>query len=568
MSRIFATLFFGYLLLSLAGCGTTMTKQEGNSFSDIAEHNYLQQDIGSDDWMQPLQQSSLKLLSQDIALDISDEEIETSEEIVKVEHVEPTKTVAKTEKVETTKPVEKVSTKRVEVKTKIRKKVETKKVAKAKPVKVIVKTRNLTKHVSRSKKNKKNGRYTNVWDRIEDGYQLAQHNSRVQHYIDYYTKHKSYFKRLSKNARPYLYFITEEIEKRGMPMELAFVPAVESAFKPNALSHKHAAGLWQFTPGTGKHFGLRQNTWYDARRDAVASTQAALEYLEYLHKFFDGDWLVALAAYNWGEGNVKRAIRKNKSKGLATDYWSLKLPKETRQYVPKLLAIAHVVAHRDRYGVAMKKIRNRPYLEQIQLTSNAQIDLVETAKLAGLSTNEFKRLNSGYRRGMTDPKKARHVVTLPIGKARGFKRKLAQIPLKAVLPVKVAMSQDDETKAVNLAGSKTHHRIRRGETLATVAKKYDMTIHKLRKLNKNINPRRLKIGQRIALIDKSSVETKATQTDDNKGKKIVHTVKPGDSLWGIAKNYKISIDKLTQWNSLSKAAKLKLGQQLTIWADG
>ena len=184
---------------------------------------------------------------------------------------------------------------------------------------------------------------------MQAGFRLPNIESRdVQQYQKWSSQHPTYLKNLFERAEPFLYYILNELEKRNMPTEIALLPAIESAYKPNAVSKSKASGLWQFIPSTGKHYGLKQNWWYDGRRDVIASTDGAIKYLKYLNNMFDGDWLHALAAYNSGEGRVMRAIKKNKREGKPTDFWSLALPKETRAYVPKLLALADILRHQDK----------------------------------------------------------------------------------------------------------------------------------------------------------------------------------------------------------------------------
>jgi len=266
----------------------------------------------------------------------------------------------------------------------------------------------------------------NLWNRIPRGYKLsAIDNYQIQKEIRKFVSNPSYFWNISTKARPYLYHIVAEVERRGIPLEIALLPAIESAFKPTALSHKSAAGLWQFIPATGRDYGLVQNRWYDGRRDITKSTKAALTYLQYLHDLFGDDWALALAAYNYGEGNVRKAIRRNRARGKPTDFWSLKLPRETRQYVPKLLALARIVANPQRYGVRLQPIANQRYFKQVNI--NRPIDLSLAAQLASMPLSEFKLLNPGYRRDTTAPR-GPYYLTLPVNKVAQFRQRLAKVP--------------------------------------------------------------------------------------------------------------------------------------------
>ncbi|MEK7991797.1 MAG: transglycosylase SLT domain-containing protein [Thiotrichaceae bacterium] len=376
-----------------------------------------------------------------------------------------------------------------------------------KPVKVKVNVRGIKAHKKRTKSKNKD-----LWDRIYDGYSLTHvSNPRIDAAIERYTKSSYYFPKISKQAKPYLYHIVQEIEKRGLPLELALLPAIESAYEPSAYSHMKAAGLWQFTPGTGKHFGLKQNVWYDERRDIMTSTDAALSYLKYLHKFFDGDWLLAIGAYNCGEGNMRKAVRRNKRAGKPTDFWSLDLPEETKAFVPKILAVARVVVDPKKYGVRVNYISNTPYLQTVEI--DKQIDLSVAAKFAGLSAHEFKRLNPGYRRHATGPN-GPYQLALPISKVAHFKRKLKKVTLKDLMP----------------------------------------------------NP---ELAQLELKVDKKQGKRVSKKVDKNSNKhEHVHTVRSGDSLWEIARQYQVSVSKLTSWNKISKRQTLRLGQKLTIWQDG
>jgi membrane-bound lytic murein transglycosylase D len=248
-----------------------------------------------------------------------------------------------------------------------------------------------------------------LWARIRDGYAIPDHNNaRVkQQFSAYagrfsaYAGRKDYWLRVSERATPYLHLIVEAIDERGLPQELALLPVVESGFQPFAYSHGRAAGIWQFIPATGRHYGLKQNWWYDGRRDVTAATEAALDYLTYLNEMFDGDWLLALAAYNAGEGTVSRAIKRNRQAGRATDYWSLDLPRETMHYVPRLLAVSEIVAHPERHDIALTPISNEPAVAVVDLEH--QVDLALAAELAEIDIETLYALNPGFNRWATAP---------------------------------------------------------------------------------------------------------------------------------------------------------------------
>jgi membrane-bound lytic murein transglycosylase D len=264
-----------------------------------------------------------------------------------------------------------------------------------------------------------------IWQRIRNEltFNIPQ-NSRVISQRNWYARNPAYMDRVAKRAEPFIFYILEELKNHQMPIELALLPIVESAYDPFAYSHGRASGMWQFVPETGKRFGMKQNWWYDGRRDIVASTQGAIDYLSYLHKKFDGDWLLALASYNSGEGRVMRAMRNNARKGKPTDFWSLDLPKETRAYVPKLLALVDLVKRPQDFNLNLYALENRALLTKVNI--NSQIDLALAAELSALTLAELQRLNPGFNRWATAPDGPNYLL-LPSNKAEDFKAKLAKI---------------------------------------------------------------------------------------------------------------------------------------------
>lgn len=235
-----------------------------------------------------------------------------------------------------------------------------------------------------------------LWQRIRHGFAMPDLVSDlVTDRQAYYLERPEYLIRMVERSRRYLHHIVEELERRGMPTELALLPMVESAFNPMALSSARASGLWQFIPSTGKNYNLSQNWWYDQRRDVVASTNAALDYLQTIYEMH-GDWHLALASYNWGEGAVARAIERNRQAGLPTDYKSLSMPTETRYYVPKLQALKNIIAQPHLFGVSLPTIPNQPYFASV--TKPAGIDLALAARLADTPLDEFRALNPAFNR--------------------------------------------------------------------------------------------------------------------------------------------------------------------------
>ncbi|MEC9277520.1 MAG: transglycosylase SLT domain-containing protein, partial [Pseudomonadota bacterium] len=316
---------------------------------------------------------------------------------------------------------------------------------------------------------------TDVWERASANFALPiPDDKRISAQRKWYLKHPEYMARVVKRAKPFLYYITEEIEKRDMPMELVLLPIVESAFDPFAYSHGRAAGMWQFIPGTGKRFGMQQNWWYDGRRDVVASTQGALDYLTYLNEMFDGNWLHALAAYNSGEGRVQRAIKANKRAGKPTDFWNLNLPKETRAYVPKLLALADILKNKDEYAYAWPEVENVAVIEVVDIGS--QVDLAFAAELAGMSLKELHGLNPGFNRWATSPE-GPHRLILPLDKAAAFSQALAKI---------------DQKERLNWV----RHSVKPGDSLGKIAKQYHTTVKVLKKVNE-LDSSMIRVGQAI-----------------------------------------------------------------------
>lgn len=391
-----------------------------------------------------------------------------------------------------------------------------------------------------------------LWQRLRGGFQLSEtNNRRVQQQIGWYGDHPSYMTRVSERGSKYLYHIVEELERRNMPTELALLPIVESAFDPFAYSHGRASGMWQVIPGTGKMLGLKQNWWYDGRRDIVASTDAALNYLEQLHRRFDGDWLLALAAYNSGAGNVWKAIRKNKARGRPTDYWSLDLPKETQDYVPRLLAIKSLVETPEVYGLSLFPVANKPYFAAVDVGS--QIDLAQAAEFAEMTMDEFYELNPGFNQWATDPD-GPHTLVLPLAKAEAFSERLAGVP-----PEERVTWQ--------------RYVIQRGDSLSTIAAKHKTTVDSLQAIN-NLNGASIRAGKTL-LVPMASANAqhyshslpqrvKRTQAK-GKGRKLQYQVVSGDSLWSIGKRYSVSSKQLAAWNNMAPSDPIRPGQKLVIW---
>jgi len=380
--------------------------------------------------------------------------------------------------------------------------------------------------------------YASAWERLFSLYALPEtNNAQVEHEIKRYLKHPKYLAKLQRRAEPYLYFIINEIEAKKIPGEIALLPIVESAFNPRALSKSKASGLWQFMPATGRLFGLKQNWWYDGRRDVYTSTQAATSYLKQLSKTFNDDWFLALAAYNAGRGNIRKAIRKNRRNDLATDYWSLALRKETRNYIPRLLAIAKIFANADHYNIPLRKIPNSPHFAVVDIHS--QIDLSVAAGMANTSVDNFSILNPAFKRGSTDPDGPFHLL-IPSDNVEKFKTELAHTLKK------------DRMKW-------GRHLVKAGENLGIIAKKYKTTVNALLKSNHLANSN-IRAGQQILIPTSLSIAS-SKKTIANKQ---LYTVKKGDTFWDIARQFDVRSKDIANWNNLSLTMILQPGQKLII----
>ncbi|MDX1574285.1 MAG: LysM peptidoglycan-binding domain-containing protein [Methylophaga sp.] len=384
-----------------------------------------------------------------------------------------------------------------------------------------------------------------LWQRIRNGYGMTDYRvlrPETQPPLTWFVKHPDYVNRVVERARPYLFYIVDELDKRNMPMEIALLPVIESGFQPFANSPSGAAGIWQFIPGTGKVFGLEQTWWYDARRDVVRSTDAALDYLEKLHGYF-GDWELALAAYNAGEGTVGRAIKKNIEQGRDTDFWSLDLPAETTAYVPKLLAVAHLVKQPAQYDIRLSPITNKPYLTTVNIGS--QLDLALAADLAEISKDYLHKLNPGFNRWATVPT-GPHQLVLPINKAENFKSALAKLPREQRL-------------------SWQRHQVQPGESLGQIAKRHKTSVTAIKQANK-LSSNLIRAGAHL-MIPMASANAQESEpvAINNQVKRSSHIVKAGDTWWHIARQYNVDVSELAAWNKKSLNDVLHSGQQLVVW---
>jgi len=396
--------------------------------------------------------------------------------------------------------------------------------------------------------------YENIWLKLAEGFEFeVPENSRVAKQRDYYLRHPNYLKKVSKRAEPFLFLIVEQIEAKNLPLELALLPVIESTFDPFAYSPASASGLWQFMPVTGERFGLQQDWWYDGRRDVYASTAAALRYMEILHRYLGDDWLYAFAAYNSGEGRVKRAVQKNKKQNKAVDYWNLSLPKETEDYVPKLLALIDILRNHEKYGVELPSIPNEQVLTYVNTKS--QLDLAYAAQLADLTVAEIQLLNPAFNHWATSPD-GPHKLLIPTVVAEQFEQKLSEI---------------DKNERIRWS----RYKVRSGDSLSVIALNHGTTTSVLKQIN-DLNSSFIKIGQPllIPLASKTQQDYLYSQAQrferfeakNSKGKrKVTHKVVEGDTLWDISRLYKVTSKEIAKWNQMTTKKTLRLGQNLTIW---
>jgi membrane-bound lytic murein transglycosylase D len=400
--------------------------------------------------------------------------------------------------------------------------------------------------------------HDDIWDRIRAGYQLDLDidRPRLSSQLRWFSSHPSYLDRVSKRGERYLYYIVEELEKAGIPTEIALLPIVESGFDPFGYSHGRASGPWQFIPSTGQMYGLDQTWWYDGRRDIIGSTQAAIAYLTRLHKMFDGNWLHALASYNSGEGTVMRAIRKNQKAGKPTDFWSLDLPRETRAYVPKLIALAKIIKDPEKYNYSTYSIPNKPYFDVVNV--GGQIDLAQAAEMANVSIDEVYLLNPGFNQWATSPD-GPHRLLMPISKAKRFRAKLAEIPSKERV-------------------TWVRYSVKAGDNLLLVAKQHNTTVNVLQDVNK-MSSSMIRVGQELMIpVAGNNIESytlsshqrllaKQSKAPNRNRIKINYTVSSGDSLWLIANKYKTDTKTLARWNNMGLGDPLMPGKKLVVWLE-
>jgi membrane-bound lytic murein transglycosylase D len=383
--------------------------------------------------------------------------------------------------------------------------------------------------------------HDDVWQRIRSQLTIAvPDNARVEKWRKYYLSHPNFMVTISKRAEPFLLYIVEELEKRNMPVELALLPIVESSYLPHGLSNKNAVGLWQFTPVAAERFNLDNNWWYEGRRDVAESTRAALDYFEFFHRTLGQDWLNAIAAFNSGEGRVGRAIKKNKKSNLPSDFWSLKLPSETSDFVPKLLAIADILKRSKELNYTFTPIQNSPAVELINI--NSQLDLTLAAKWANIEVHKLLRLNPGLNRWATAPN-IPYQMLLPAAAADSFKSKLTTTHKKEWL-------QWDR------------YQVKSGDSLGKIANQYIIDVKSIKKLNQ-LNSDIIRIGQWL-IVPLTKNDSLPWQLAKTNKKKLIYTVRSGDNLWDISQKYKVRVQDIIRWNKIASNSFLQPKQKLAI----
>ena len=395
--------------------------------------------------------------------------------------------------------------------------------------------------------------HNDLLQRLRQGFELAPvMNERVQAQLNWFVRNPDYLQRVFTRAQRYLPYVTDELESRGLPLELALLPIVESAYDPFAYSHGRAAGLWQIIPGTARRFGIRQNWWYDGRRDVVDSTRGALEYLAALHELMDDDWLLAIASYNSGEGNVLRSVRRNRAGGRPTDFWSLKLSRETSSYVPKLMALVELVRAPEAFDLTLPELVHETQFVDTEI--GGQLDLALAAELAGIELETLYAYNAGLNRWATDPG-GPHRLLLPDDAAEQFITALAAVP---------------ENERVRWQ----RHKVRSGEAISEIAELYGTTLASIRSAN-NLRGNTIRAGSYLMIpvaskplsaYSLSADERRAkTQNRERQGNRVEHIVSAGESFWTISRRYGVTTRQVAAWNGTAPRDTLSVGQKLVVW---
>ena len=401
----------------------------------------------------------------------------------------------------------------------------------------------------------KNASEYNIWDRLRDDFKIPDEtslNKITKSYIKWYENHPEHLDKVFENAKPYLEYIISQVEEKELPGELALLPFIESNFDPFAFSHAGATGLWQMMPGTASGYGIRINWWYDGRRDILESTDKALNYITYLGKFFDNNWLLAIAAYDSGEGNVLKAVKKQR-KLQEFNFWQLDLPKETKSYIPKLLAIKEIISNPEEHNIELPNISNTAQF--VIFDVKHQVDLNELAKVTGVSIKDIRKYNPGFRRNVTHPELENRI--------------LIPITSKNIASSHLSNAQTNTKKPQWI-----RYKVKSGDSLSKLATEYGSNTKAIKVANKLKNDT-LKIGSYVMIptsgldqdLIKKTKQPNTTITQDMlPGPRLtVHNVKTGETILSIAKKYKVSIGEIEFWNKINARHKLNINQEIVIW---
>lgn len=397
-----------------------------------------------------------------------------------------------------------------------------------------------------------------LYQTLRRGFQfdLTLEDPRITSQLRWYASHQSYFNRVSERAGRYMFHIVAELQARDMPLDLALLPIVESAFDPFAYSHGSAAGMWQFIPSTGRMFGLKQDWWYDGRRDVVESTRAAMEYLDQLNEMFDGDWLLALAAYNSGPGTVMRAMRRNRAEGKPTDFWHLDLPRETEAYVPKIFALAKLIHSPETYGIELPLLNTEPFFEVVEVGS--QIDLAQAATMADMDLSDLYLLNPGFNQWATNPE-GPHRLLVHADKAEQFRERLDNLPMDS----RMAWQR---------------YTIEPGDSLLTIARDFGVTVDIIQEAN-DLNGSMIRAGDALMIPTASAssnaysmsagqrLERRQNASGSSDTKRVDYVVQPGDSFWDISREFGVTVQSLARWNNMAPRDVIRPGQTLAVWVS-
>ncbi len=380
-----------------------------------------------------------------------------------------------------------------------------------------------------------------LWERLRAGLTLPRDRVEVRDSARQLAMSRRHLNETFQRGQLYLWHMVQEVEARGMPIEIALLPAIESAYNPNAYSPSHAVGLWQFLSGTGDRFGLRRNWWYDGRRDVTESTRAALDYLSYLYEMF-GDWALALAAYNSGEGRVQQALQNNRARGMPADFWSISLPNETRNYVPRLLGLAELLSNPAQYGYELAPLPDEPRFEVVELPS--QIELELAADLINLDLATLRSLNAGYSRWATDPQ-GPHRLLVPYGKGALMQERVAALPTESLVRWHQYVVQE-------------------GDSLSSIARSYGVQADLLQEMN-NLPTNLLIAGTELRIPKVGEGDAAWAEREAQADLvKVTHVIRPGDSLYRIANLHGVQVKDLVSLNKLTVDSILRPGRTLTV----